>query len=274
MPDRDSLGRSPWQRAIGYLVAMSAAFVAWTAAASATTIGETVIGRVVVGQKQVPLPAGTWEVAAVGAQDLEQPELGAYGVIENVILFRRLGRGVVAVTEINANSVPVDDGWGLAPSCMRATQFLLLTRYRTGWDLSCMLVQPTYAPTGGPGPRAWREALRQAAADGIAVPDLWLTAGFRISDRQDVVDVRYHFAPGILIDRLAGPGRRSLELVAEHRQRRPAAAGGGAVARVVGGGRGRVDRARPAQPAGRGRAGHAAPGGVLQQHTADRRKAA
>ena len=210
MPDRDSLGRSPWQRAIGYLVAMSAACVAWTAAASATTIGETVIDRVVVGQKQVPLPAGTWEVAAVGAQDLEQPELGAYGVIENVILFRRLGRGVVAVTEINANSVPVDDGWGLAPSCMRATQFLLLTRYRTGWDLSCMLVQPTYAPTGGPGPRAWREALRQAAADGIAVPDLWLTAGFRISDRQDVVDVRYHFAPGILIDRLAGlPDDRS-----------------------------------------------------------------
>lgn len=171
--------------------------------AAAATVGETMFGRILIGQKQIPLPVGAWEVAAVGAQELEQPELGAFGLIENVILFRRQGRQVMAVTEINANAVPVDDGWGPAPSCERASQFLLLTRYRSGWDLSCMLVQPTYAPTGGPGPRAWREARRQAAADGVAVPDLWLTAGFRISDRQDVVDVRYHFAPRILIDQLA-----------------------------------------------------------------------
>ncbi|HEX6013896.1 MAG TPA: hypothetical protein VFY87_19295 [Geminicoccaceae bacterium] len=170
--------------------------------AGAATVGETVDGQIVVGSKQIPLPHGPWEVAAQGTQDLDRPELGAFGAIENVVLFRRHGRRVVAVAEINTNSVPVDNGWGPAPSCERGGQFLLLTRYRSGWDLSCMLVQPTYAPTGGPGPRAWRGALRAAAVAGLAVPDLWLTAAFRVSDRQDLVDVRYHFAPGLLIDRL------------------------------------------------------------------------
>jgi hypothetical protein len=46
--------------------------------------------------------------------------------------------------------------------------------------------------------------LRQAAVAGLSVPSLWLTAAFRISDRQDVVDVRYHFAPDTLIGRLEG----------------------------------------------------------------------
>ena len=130
-------------------------------------------------------------------------EHGAFGTIENVILFRRQGSRVVAAIEINANLVPVDNGWGSALACRRGGQFLLLTRYRSGWDLSCTIVQPTYAPAGGPGPRAWREALRQAAVNGLDVPELWLTAGFRISDRQDLLDVRYHFSPGLMIERLA-----------------------------------------------------------------------
>jgi hypothetical protein len=165
-------------------------------------VGQAVSDQVAVGGKQVPLPSGEWRVAAAGAQAFGPASVGAFGAIQNVILFRRQGRRVVAVAEINTNTVPVDDGWGAAASCERSTQFLLLTRYRSGWDLSCMLVQPTYAPTGGPGPAAWRGALREAAVTGLVVPDLWLTAAFRVSDRQDVVDVRYHFAPGLLIDRL------------------------------------------------------------------------
>jgi hypothetical protein len=159
---------------------------------------------ITVGGKQVPLPRGVWEVAAAGTQTFDRPDFGAYGAIENVILFRRDGNRVLAVAEINANAVPIDNGWGWAPSCERATQFLLVTRYRSGWDLSCTVVQPTYAPAGGPGPRIWREALRQAAVSGLSLPSLWLTAAFRISDRQDVIDVRYHFAPDTLIGRLGG----------------------------------------------------------------------
>jgi hypothetical protein len=171
--------------------------------AAALTVGDTVTGQLSIAQKQVPLPRGAWLVAGMGTQEIAGPEVGAFGAIENIILFRRDGTLVVAVVEVNANSIPVDDGWGLTPSCERSTQFLLLTRYRTGWDLSCMFVEPTYAPMGGPGPTAWREALRAAALVGLDVPELWLSAGFRVSDRQDVIDIRYHFAPSLLIDTLA-----------------------------------------------------------------------
>ncbi len=31
------------------------------------------------------------------------------------------------------------------------------------------------------------------------MPEIWLTAGFRVSDRQDLVDVRYHFDPALML---------------------------------------------------------------------------
>lgn len=195
---------------VGYLAGLWLAALIMACAVSASIAaesiapGEQLTDWIMVGRKQVPLPRGTWEVAATGTQAFDRPDLGAFGAIENVILFRRDGDRISAVAEINANAVPVDNGWGWAPSCDRAAQFLLLTRYRSGWDLSCTIVQPTYAPAGGPGPRAWREALRQAAVSGLSLPSLWLTAAFRVSDRQDVVDVRYHFAPEALIGRLEG----------------------------------------------------------------------
>lgn len=184
--------------------AMMASALAASIAAEPAAPGEQLANWITVGGKQVPLPRGTWEVAAAGTQAFKRPDLGAYGAIENVILFRRDGNRVQAVAEINANAVPVDNGWGWAPTCERAAQFLLVTRYRSGWDLSCTVVQPTYAPAGGPGPRIWREALRRAAVSGLSLPSLWLTAAFRVSDRQDVIDVRYHFAPDLLIGRLKG----------------------------------------------------------------------
>ena len=155
--------------------------------------------RIIVGGKQVALPEGAWRVAAIGTQDVATASRGAFGAIRNLILFRQDGRRVTAAVEVNANTVPIDNGWGPAPACEPAGQFLLLTRYRSDWDLSCMLVQVTHAPAGGPGPQAWREALRTAAIADLTVPELWLTAAFRVSDRQDVLDVRYHFAPGLLI---------------------------------------------------------------------------
>lgn len=193
-------------------MACVAALAVWAAAprpAAALAVGDTVRERVSVGRKQVPLPRGDWLVAGVGTQELDPATAGdAFGAIASLVLARRDPRrgGVVGLVEINANTVPVTDGWGTTRTCERAGQFLLLTRYRSGRDLSCVLVQPTYAPAGGPGPKAWREALRAAALAGLDVPELWLTAGFRISDRQDIVDVRYHFAPGLLIDGLARAG--------------------------------------------------------------------
>src|SRR3954447_4723597 len=206
-------------------------------AANSPQPDEQVEQRIILGDKQVALPEGTWRVAAIDTQDMAVAGRGAFGAIRNVILFRQDGDHVTAAVEVNANTVPVDNGWGAAPACGPAGQFLLLTRYQTEWDLSCMLVQATYAPAGGPGPQAWREALRRAAVAGQTVPDLWLTAAFRVSDRQDVLDVRYHFDPGLLIAALgAEPGSaadwappavaRSPEHVAAVRLRASGAVGG------------------------------------------------
>ena len=203
MRGADCAGECSGWKVAARFVAMGLVLSLETVPAAAATVGEIITDRIAIGDMAVPLPDGGWHVAGAGTQDARMAEQGAFGSIENVILFRRQGGRVVAVVEINANLVPVDNGWGSALACERGGQFLLLTRYRSGWDLSCTIVQPTYTPAGGPGPRAWREALRQAAVDGLDVPELWLTAGFRISDRQDLLDVSYHFSPDLLIERLA-----------------------------------------------------------------------
>ena len=171
------------------------AAMAGSDAESKPILGARVSDHVTVGQKQIPLPAGEWTVSGAGAQALDMPEIGAFGAIENLVLSRRVGDRIVAVVEINANTVPVNDGWGRTRSCERGSQFILVTRYRSGWDLSCLFVAATPGDTAG-GPRAWRTA--RVAAPRAEVPAVWLTAGFRMSDRQDLVDVRYHFDPDLL----------------------------------------------------------------------------
>ena len=178
--------------------------------AAALSVGETVRGHLVVGEKQVPLPRGDWVVAGMGVQEFDMPEIGAYGAIRNVVLFQRRGNRVVAAAEINVNAIPVNDGWGRTASCKPGKQFLVMTRYRTGWELSCLFVQPTAAPQEGPAPKAWSDARRLAATAGQSVPDLWLTAGFRVSDRQDIVDARYHYDPALFVGEGA-PATREFE---------------------------------------------------------------
>ncbi|MFO1039274.1 MAG: hypothetical protein U1E45_20715 [Geminicoccaceae bacterium] len=181
---------------LGAVAALLAALPLGPAAALAT--GEVRTRDVTLAGKTVPLPDGDWIVAGLSSQNLDLEGVGAFGAIENAILFHREGDRVTAVAEINTNAVPVDDGWGIASSCVPGEQYLLVNRYRTRWDDSCVFVAPTFAPAGNTGPKAWGEAQRAAALSGWSMPELWVTAGFRVSDRQDVVDVRYHFAPEAL----------------------------------------------------------------------------
>lgn len=183
--------------------------------AAALAVGETVTGNLAVGEKQVPLPQGDWIIAGLGAQDFDMPEVGAFGAIRSVILFQRVGERVVAIAEINTNAIAVNDGWGRTRSCARGQQFLLVTRYRTGWEMSCFFVQPTYAPAGAAGPETWQQARRFAASNRLAVPDLWLTAGFRVSDRQDLVDARFHFDPALFMGTAAETARRPADWASE-----------------------------------------------------------
>ena len=192
-------GMRPFQSKLLGAVFAAVVLAQATAPAAGVTVGEAVSGYLTVGEKQVPLPRGEWVVAGLGVQKFDMAEIGAYGAIQNIVLFQRRGDRVVAAAEINVNAIPVNDGWGRTAACQRGRQFLTMTRYRTGWELSCLFVQPTFAPVGVDGPQAWADARRLAATAGHSAPDLWLTAGFRISDRQDVVDARYHFDPALFL---------------------------------------------------------------------------
>jgi uncharacterized membrane protein len=180
------------------------AVAVWMACASAhaasPAVGDTISGQFVLGAKQIPLPAGDWVLAGRGNQAFTMPSLGAFGAIETAILFRVRDGHIRAVVEINANAIPVNDGWGRTASC-KAEQppFLLITRYTTGWETSCLFVQPMFFGAASPGPKAWEQAREFANRANLAMPETWITAGFRVSDRQDLIDARYHFDPTLLL---------------------------------------------------------------------------
>ncbi len=166
--------------------------------------------------KQVPLPGGSWVVAADTASDWNDQSIGAFGYLRTLVLFRIVGGHVDTMLEINTNVLPTTDGWGMAADCARTDLVLAVVRYRAGWDGSCYFVTHTLLardPT-----KAWRKARDFAILKGLQLSRVWLTAGFRTADRSDVLDVRFHFAPetrGIVpetVDRWQDSGWMSAKL--------------------------------------------------------------
>lgn len=176
-------------------LALALMCLGWPSARAATlAAGNVVEGVVAVADKQVPLPAGQWVVAGVGHVRWEAAVAGAYGAIANLVLFQLRGPVVDTVLELNVNELAVTDGWGIAADCTRRDLALAVVKYRTGWDASCFFVTHTLAITGEPTP-AWREALRFAADADLIVAPLWLSTGFRVANRRDVIDARFHVSP-------------------------------------------------------------------------------
>jgi len=171
--------------------------------AAALTVGDSASGQIEVGAKQIPLPDGKWVVAGIGTQKLDMPAVGAFGSIQSVILLLQRDNRIVAVLEIAANTIQVNDGWGRTQACEpNRGQLSLIVRYRTGWETSCQFVIPTRFDLNTVGQPAWNAARAFAAKSKLTVPGgVWLTAGFRVSDRQDLIDARYHISPALL----AGP---------------------------------------------------------------------
>lgn len=168
--------------------------------ALALTVGEKVANHIRLGAVQVPLPAGEWTVAGTGRQPFDMPAIGAYGTIQSAILFMTRGTEVVAILEANANQLSVNDGWGRTKACaLDQGQLHLTTRYKSGWQTGCIFVQASQFSTGSDGPAAWTQARELAKKDGLKLPANWVTAGFRSSDRHDLVDARYHFNPSIFL---------------------------------------------------------------------------
>ena len=168
--------------------------------ASATSVGDKFSRAFQLGGKQIPLPGGEWVLAGHGTQPFHMAKLGAFGAIETAVLFMTQQDRIVAVLEVNSNTLQVNDGWGRTKACAEdSKQFLLVLRYKTGWETSCLFVQATKFDSGSSGPAAWEQAREFARSAKLSMPPMWLTAGFRVSDRQDLIDVRYHFSPALTL---------------------------------------------------------------------------
>lgn len=170
------------------------------AAATETTafsVGDKVQSNLVIEGKQIPLPRGEWLVAGASVQEVKLVESGPQGAVRTVILAQILNGKLSALAEINANLIPVENGWGQSGACAKGDQFLLVTRYRSDWDLSCVFVVAT-ALADASGPAAWTQARSVLSKANVVLPETALTAGFRASDRQDVVELRLHFNPALL----------------------------------------------------------------------------
>ena len=112
------------------------------------------------------------------------------------------GRGIV---EINTNAISVTEGWGTTNGCSSETALARLNLYRTAVDGLCFFVEETSPGVTETGPEAWQEALAFAAERDLSIPEHWMTVGYRVSNRQDIVDTRYHF-DGLELGGMA-PGR-------------------------------------------------------------------
>jgi uncharacterized membrane protein len=187
-------------RIVFVLAAMLTWMVTAMLPAGAVSVGDKASGFLILGNKQIPLPIGEWVVAGLGTQPLSMPKEGAFGTIETAVLFLPQGNNIDTVLEVNTNAIPVNDGWGRPKACTPGKQQLaLVTRYKTGWETSCAFVEATRFGAESAGPPAWEQARDFARREKLAMPELWLTAGFRISDRQDIVDARFHFNPSLII---------------------------------------------------------------------------
>lgn len=186
-------------RIAGVVLILLAWMTLLPSSASASSVGDKVSQWFMLGNKQIPLPTGEWLVAGIGTQPFTMPALGAFGTIQSTVLFLPRGDHIDAVLEVNANSIPVNDGWGRTKACADGDQFLVVTRYETGWETSCAFVEPTQFGADSAGPPAWEQARDFARKAKLEMPRMWLTAGFRVSDRQDLVDARFHFNPALTL---------------------------------------------------------------------------
>lgn len=168
--------------------------------------GETFTGSVGLAGKQVALPEGTWTLAGRGFAPVAELDADAYGAIETVILFRLDGSVIDAFVAASRNLVPVEEGWGTARECLAEDVELsvILNYDAAGTHTFCGFVGEVRNVITRASPSAWKTAAAYGMAQGLVPAAEWLMAGYRLSDRFDVLDVRYHFNPALRTDAESG----------------------------------------------------------------------
>lgn len=159
--------------------------------------GGVIQGSLDLAGKQIVLPDGDWVVAGHGYDQVAGLDDVPYGAIENVVLFRLDGSRVTAFVIAQRNVIAIENGWGLAPECLR-TDLLGLEVYDAAEGHSfCGFVTHVATAVDSTSASAWQAAMAYAGSEALVLPPGWLMAGFRRNDITDTLDVRYHFDPSL-----------------------------------------------------------------------------
>lgn len=160
--------------------------------------GARVSGLLPMLGKSIPVPAGDWVVAAAGygAAGANQP--GAYGAIGGVLLVRPEPDEDRTFLTVHTNALPVRDGWGIAPACESPDNLYASVSEPRDLHAGCGFVafaEGTTAFTAGLPALGTAGAARLDLPIAARLPPWAVVAGFRVSDRRDVVDMRLGLAP-------------------------------------------------------------------------------
>lgn len=156
-------------------------------AADAPVVGDTVTGRLALAGKTIPLPEGPWRIAASGHGSAKAANGTLFSVTAGVLLVRP-DPADRAFLMVQTNALPARDGWGTSPSC----EGTLFTQISESRDLheGCTFV--SFAR----GPHRVGTLLPALSAEAVGTLPPWaLVAGFRVSDRRDMIDMRLGVSP-------------------------------------------------------------------------------
>jgi len=163
-------------------------------AVSLPQVGQTASGTIDLLNRAVPLPPGEWQVAATGFGEVADQDPGPYGAIGGILLVRP-GQDHDEFLLIHTNILPVKSGWGEPAECVAERVLFQSVGEPRNLHNACAFV---VALRRGQLLRSRLPALGRteaAARLATALPPWALVAGFRVSDRRDMLDVRYGIAP-------------------------------------------------------------------------------
>ncbi len=152
-------------------------------------VGQSVTDHVELFGKRIPLPPGEWRVATVSFGRVVGDDPGPYGTIGNVLLTRPMEDASPSFVLISTNAAPVIGGWGPPPECTNADTLWQSVAEPRDLHNACTFVVAA---------RAGRIAAWSGdPAVSHLLPPWALVAGFRVSDRKDVVEARYGVVPNV-----------------------------------------------------------------------------
>jgi uncharacterized membrane protein len=167
-------------------------------AIASESAGKLYTSNIEIAGKQIPLPEGQWRLIAernVGAGI----DLASGDDLRQIILVQVQGQVVSALIVATANIAPSTSGWGTSRDCTRQDILMATLQYQSAMDVSCSFINHVVTAAGDQSSAMDAELARRSKSEGWSVPATWLMAGFRIADRRDMIDVRYHFNPELAI---------------------------------------------------------------------------